>query len=105
MNSSPEHFYTSEIPGFSANASGRMERIDASALERLRTERDRMLREIEEDLSPGFLEAIRSKIAYETRALRSLLEREQKSQIHTDESRGVLRLEYFIRRPLPPSQF
>lgn len=105
MNTSPEHFYTSEIPGFSGNVPGYAGRTGADAPESLRAQRERMLREIEHDLSPDFLEAIRSKIAYETRTLRSLLEKEQKSQVRKDERRGILRSEHFIRRPLPPSQF
>jgi len=67
--------------------------------------RERMLHEIERDITVDFRSAIQNKIAYELRTLRTLLDREKKTQVHKSERHGVLRSELFIRRPLPPSQF
>lgn len=106
MKNPHEHVYMSELPGFTAEDS-RMQpdRIDDSALIRLRSDRTRMLREIECDIAPDFFEAIRSKIAYEERTLSSLLDAQSHRDYAKEERRGSLKSEYFIRRPLPPLQF
>lgn len=106
MKNPHEHFYISELPEFSAKTlRADTGHIDLSALEGAHRTRVRMLQDIEQDIAPDFLQAIRSKIAYEERALASLLE----AEVHTDrkkrERHGVLRSEYFIRRPLPPNHF
>ncbi|MHB1086694.1 MAG: hypothetical protein ACYCZ0_03010, partial [Minisyncoccota bacterium] len=96
----------SELPGFTAEVPrAQVDRIDDSVLVRLRNERAGMLREIECDIAPDLLEAIRSKIAYEERTLSSLLDAQSRRDSTKEERRGSLKSEYFIRRPLPPLQF
>lgn len=106
MKGSREHLHPSEIPDFpTGTAAAHADHIDRSVLERIRNTRARMLHEIEQDIAADLLAAIRSKIAYEEHALALLLETAAKIDDAARKRHGVLRSEYFIRRPLPPNHF